>query len=126
MEVDDIVPLATLGTTMPNGMTIERRGILGIDSEGMLHAVEERTESFRLNQVGNGVFDDLLDVTSFDVLYHRNVRDDVKALEEVARVLRPGGTLLVRVPAFEKPSRIPLNVALHPGCVGSTSKNCWR
>jgi phenylalanyl-tRNA synthetase beta chain len=32
----DIVPLATLGTTMPNGMTIERRGILGIDSEGML------------------------------------------------------------------------------------------
>ena len=29
-----IVPLATLGTTMPNGMTIERRGILGIDSEG--------------------------------------------------------------------------------------------
>ena len=30
----DIVPLATLGTTMPNGMTIERRGILGIDSEG--------------------------------------------------------------------------------------------
>ncbi|MEL6890691.1 MAG: phenylalanine--tRNA ligase subunit beta [Actinomycetota bacterium] len=31
-----VVPLATLGTTMPNGMTIERRGILGIDSEGML------------------------------------------------------------------------------------------
>ena len=36
MAVGDIVPLATLGTTMPNGMTIERRGILGIDSEGML------------------------------------------------------------------------------------------
>ena len=41
MAVGDIVPLATLGTTMPNGMTIERRGILGIDSEGMLCAPDE-------------------------------------------------------------------------------------
>ncbi len=37
----DVVPLATLGTTMPDGMTIERRGILGIDSEGMLCAPDE-------------------------------------------------------------------------------------
>ena len=37
----DIVPLATLGTTMPDGRTIERRGILGIDSEGMLCAADE-------------------------------------------------------------------------------------
>lgn len=41
MAVGDVVPLATLGTTMPNGMTIERRGILGIDSEGMLCAPDE-------------------------------------------------------------------------------------
>ncbi len=41
MAVGDIVPLATLGTTMPNGMKIERRGILGIDSEGMLCAPDE-------------------------------------------------------------------------------------
>ena len=41
MQVGDVVPLATLGTTMPNGMTIERRGILGIDSEGMLCAADE-------------------------------------------------------------------------------------
>ncbi len=41
MEVGDIVPLATLGTTMPNGMTIERRAILGIDSEGMLCSARE-------------------------------------------------------------------------------------
>lgn len=40
-------------------------------------------------------------VTSFDVLYHLDVSDDVQALREIARVLRPGGTLLVRVPAFE-------------------------
>ncbi len=41
MAAGDIVPLATLGTTMPNGMTIERRGILGIDSEGMLCSASE-------------------------------------------------------------------------------------
>jgi phenylalanyl-tRNA synthetase beta chain len=41
ISVDDIVPLATLGTAMPNGMTIERRGILGIDSEGMLCSAQE-------------------------------------------------------------------------------------
>ena len=41
ISADDIVPLATLGTTMPNGMTIERRGILGIDSEGMLCSAQE-------------------------------------------------------------------------------------
>lgn len=41
MADGDIVPLATLGTTMPNGMTIERRGILGIDSDGMLCAPDE-------------------------------------------------------------------------------------
>ncbi len=41
ISAGDIVPLATLGTTMPNGMTIERRGILGIDSEGMLCSAQE-------------------------------------------------------------------------------------
>lgn len=41
MSVGDVVPLATLGTTMPNGMKIERRGILGVDSEGMLCAADE-------------------------------------------------------------------------------------
>jgi SAM-dependent methyltransferase len=40
-------------------------------------------------------------VTSFDVLYHEWVRDDRAAVAELARVLRPGGLLLVRVPALE-------------------------
>jgi SAM-dependent methyltransferase len=39
-------------------------------------------------------------VTSFDVLYHRWVTDDGAAVAELARVLRPGGLLLVRVPAL--------------------------
>ena len=36
MQAGDVVPLATLGTTMPDGRVITQRGILGIDSEGML------------------------------------------------------------------------------------------
>jgi SAM-dependent methyltransferase len=39
-------------------------------------------------------------VTSFDVLYHAWVPDDRAAARELARVLRPGGALLVRVPAL--------------------------
>jgi SAM-dependent methyltransferase len=40
-------------------------------------------------------------VTSFDVLYHRWVSDDLAAVREMARVLRPGGLLLIRVPALK-------------------------
>lgn len=40
-------------------------------------------------------------VTSFEVLYHLAVTDDVAALGDLARVLRPGGWLLVRVPAYD-------------------------
>jgi len=36
MVAGDRVPLAQIGTTMPDGRVISRRGILGIDSEGML------------------------------------------------------------------------------------------
>ncbi|HLB12170.1 MAG TPA: methyltransferase domain-containing protein [Dehalococcoidia bacterium] len=40
-------------------------------------------------------------VTSFDVLYHRAVEDDLLALREFQRVLKEGGLLLLRVPAFD-------------------------
>jgi SAM-dependent methyltransferase len=39
-------------------------------------------------------------VTSLDVIYHRWVTDDAAAVAEMARVLRPGGLLLLRVPAL--------------------------
>jgi ubiquinone/menaquinone biosynthesis C-methylase UbiE len=40
-------------------------------------------------------------VTSFDVLYHRAVPDEDGALDETWRVLRYGGRLLIRLPAYE-------------------------
>jgi SAM-dependent methyltransferase len=39
-------------------------------------------------------------VTSFDILYFEGI-DDKTALQETARVLRPGGRLMIRVPAFD-------------------------
>ncbi len=40
-------------------------------------------------------------VTCQDVLYHQAVTDDARAVREFARVLRPGGWLLVTVPAYD-------------------------
>jgi SAM-dependent methyltransferase len=40
-------------------------------------------------------------VTCFDVLYHLRVFSDREALLEIARILRPGGVLLLRVPALK-------------------------
>jgi len=40
-------------------------------------------------------------LTAFDVLYHRDVADDQAALQEFARVLRPGGWLVLRLPAYD-------------------------
>ena len=41
MQAGDVVPLATIGATMPDGREIGRRKILGIASEGMLCSAAE-------------------------------------------------------------------------------------
>lgn len=38
-------------------------------------------------------------ITSIDVLYHFSIKDDQRAFEELYRCLRPGGVLILRVPA---------------------------
>lgn len=40
-------------------------------------------------------------VLSADVLYHRDVGDDRRALSEIHRVLKKGGVLVMHVPAYE-------------------------
>ncbi len=68
MKPGDIVPLATLGTVMPNGMEISRRGILGIDSEGMLCSEVE----LGLSDESSGLLilppDSPLGISPFDIL----------------------------------------------------------
>lgn len=39
-------------------------------------------------------------VTSIDVIYHKFIKDDTKAVSELVRVLKPGGILILRAPAF--------------------------
>ncbi|HTX92722.1 MAG TPA: class I SAM-dependent methyltransferase [Anaerolineales bacterium] len=40
-------------------------------------------------------------VASFDVLYERDVANDAQAVEEFARLIVPGGRLLLRLPAYD-------------------------
>lgn len=39
-------------------------------------------------------------IVCIDVLYHQKVESDIKALKEFRRLLKPGGIVIVRVPAF--------------------------
>lgn len=74
----DLSPLAVV--------TTKRRG--GRVTRGNLLALPYESSSFDL-------------VTSFDVLYHAWISDDAQAVRELARVLKPGGVLLVKVPALK-------------------------
>ena len=79
--------------------------VVGVDLSDRALSLAKRREQGHLVQAGlpNLPFPpssfDLL--TSFDVLYHEAVTDDDTALSEMTRVLRPGGMLLLRVPAHD-------------------------
>lgn len=78
--------------------------VIGIDNHksAIKHAKRYSYDKLLLGDVNNLPFSDKeFDlVTSFDVLYHQQVIPQ-KAISEFFRVLKPGGWLLVRVPAFE-------------------------
>ena len=75
------------------GVDISEQALLFCRSRGVAAA---RAELLAL-PFPDGRFDC---VTSLDVIYHRWVPDDAAAVREMARVLRPGGLLLLRVPAL--------------------------
>ena len=82
------------GWAKPSGVDLSEEALRFCRRRGV-HAARGRVESLPFPP---GAFDA---VTSFDVLYHRWVEDDAAAVAELARVLRPGGLLLVRVPALK-------------------------
>ncbi len=74
----DLSPLA-VSTTRKRGGRVAQGNLLGLPY---------RSASFDV-------------VTSFDVLYHAWIRDDVQAVRELSRVLKPGGLMLLKVPALK-------------------------
>ena len=78
--------------------------VVGIDNHksAIKHARRYSYDKLVLGDVNNLPFlNSKFDlVTSFDVLYHQQVMPQ-KAISEFFRVLKPGGWLLIRVPAFE-------------------------
>lgn len=89
-----------------NGAFLRRYGcVSGIDISALALQLGQRRLPGALARASvgglpfrSGAFDL---VTSFDVLYHRAVIDERQALRETLRVLRPGGRLLIRLPAYK-------------------------
>lgn len=78
--------------------------IHGVDSSPLAvqHARDRGLEHVTLASVGELPFDDKCfdGITCLDVLYHRDVDED-QAMREFHRVLRPGGFLVINLPAFD-------------------------
>lgn len=91
----------------PGGMT-RKLGDLGRVTGLDIHPTAHQMARLKVNQLimadvcwlplRNNQFDL---VTVFDVLYNQAVIDDQKAMDEISRVLRPGGLLYLREPALE-------------------------
>ena len=76
--------------------------VIGIDLAAEALALGQQSGMARASVLAIPFADASFDlVTSFDVLYHRAVPDERAALRETWRVLRPGGRLLLRLPAYQ-------------------------
>ena len=117
MKPGDLIPLATLGTTMPDGRVITPRGILGIESHGMLCSGIEIGLSSDADgililpsnlKLGDEVFS-ALGVTAdtvFDLDVTRN-RPDCNGYLGVARDLGANLGVQVKTPAGDKVKKGP-------------------
>lgn len=85
-------PLARGGSAV--GAELSEHGLLFCRKRGV-PAVRARVGALPF---GDACFDG---ITSLDVIYHRDVLDEDVAMQEMARVLRPGGVVVLRVPALE-------------------------
>jgi ubiquinone/menaquinone biosynthesis C-methylase UbiE len=95
------VGVGTGGTTK----FLEKFGnVLGIESNKLaLNLAKKRKLKIFEGEAEKPPFtDNKFDViTFFDVLYHQNIKSDLKALKEAYRVLKPKGTLVITDCAFE-------------------------
>ncbi|OGE39387.1 hypothetical protein A3F00_02015 [Candidatus Daviesbacteria bacterium RIFCSPHIGHO2_12_FULL_37_11] len=77
--------------------------ICGIDisNEALKFAKNNGLRQVRKGSVTNIPFkeNEFDAVVSIDVLYHKQVKNDLQALEEFRRVLKPGGILIIKNPA---------------------------
>ncbi len=124
MQVGDLVPLATIGTTMPNGMEIGRRKMAGVWSNGMLCSASE----LGLGDDSEGIFilpGHLTPGTPFiqamgmsaDVLYDLEInpnRPDAMSIAGVARDLAARLRLPFSLPE-PAPSLVPASAIASVG-----------
>jgi SAM-dependent methyltransferase len=76
------------------GVDVAREAMVGCRARG----VRAARANLQALPFPDAVFDV---VVSLDVIYHAWVVDDEAAVEEMGRVLRPGGVMLIRVPALK-------------------------
>jgi SAM-dependent methyltransferase len=87
--------LATWGDRVHGvGLDFSATALAGARRRGLGRLMQASVEAIPLR---SGAMDFIV---SADVLYHRGVRDDLAALREFQRCLRPGGVLVLNLPAY--------------------------
>jgi len=88
--------LASWGASVRGvGLDYSAAAIAGARRRGLRQLMRASVEAIPLRSAGLDL------IVSADVLYHRGVSDDVAALREFQRCLRPGGVLVLNLPAFD-------------------------